>query len=162
MKAVLTSDEELAYLDRRAKEALLEWRNDLGALLRRARHELQYDGDLVTWWTFAGGRINQTLKYAIEWQGRWKVIPDNFALKIQGDGVTHETVRALLEHLRNPAFWAAAETKQKLSAMVPEYRLSKFQRVLPDPWQVEMVAAYLLDLEGAAAWLADGRAKEHE
>ncbi len=160
MKAVLTSDEELSYLDRRAKDALLEWRNDLGALLRRARHELQYDGDLVTWWTFAGGRINQTLKYAIEWKGRWKVIPDNFALKIQGDGVTHETVRALLEDLRAPAFWAATETKQKLSAMVPEYRLSKFQRVLPDPWQVEMVAAYLLDLEGTAAWLAGGR--EHE
>ena len=67
---------------------------------------------------------------------------------------------ALLEDLRAPAFWAATETKQKLSAMVPEYRLSKFQRVLPDPWQVEMVAAYLLDLEGTAAWLAGGR--EHE
>jgi ATP-dependent Lhr-like helicase len=43
--------------------------------------------------------------------------------------------------------------------MVPEYRLSKFQRVLPDRWQVEMVGAYLLDFEGAAQLLEiDGRA----
>ena len=37
---------------------------------------------------------------------------------------------------------------------VPEYRLSKFQRVLPDRWQTEMVGAYLLDFEGTAASLA--------
>jgi len=38
--------------------------------------------------------------------------------------------------------------------MVPEYRLSKFQRVLPEKWQVEMVGAYLLDFEGTSGWLA--------
>lgn len=158
MKAVLTSDEEIPYLDKRAKDALAEWRSDLGALLKRARNELQYDGEVVTWWTFAGGRINQTLKYALEWKGGWKVIPDNFALKIQGNGVTHETVRSVIDELREPGFWAAAETRQKLYAMVPEYRLSKFQRVLPERWQVEMVGAYLLDFAGTAEWLTAAQA----
>ncbi|HLV21763.1 MAG TPA: hypothetical protein VKZ49_12800 [Polyangiaceae bacterium] len=40
--------------------------------------------------------------------------------------------------------------------MVPEYRLSKFQRVLPDRWQSEMLGAYLLDFAGTEAWLAGG------
>jgi hypothetical protein len=38
--------------------------------------------------------------------------------------------------------------------MVPEYRLSKFQRVLPDAWQVEMIGNYLVDFEATAAFLA--------
>ena len=39
-------------------------------------------------------------------------------------------------------------------AMVPEYRLSKFQRLLPDRCQVEMVGAYLLDFEGTQATMS--------
>jgi hypothetical protein len=44
--------------------------------------------------------------------------------------------------------------RSKTSAhAVPEYRLSKFQRVLPDAWQVEMVVAYLLDFERTEGFL---------
>lgn len=153
MKAVLTSDDDYPYLDTRAKAALKEWRDDLGQLLRRAGNELRYDDDAVTWWTFAGGRINQTLKYALEWKGGWKVVPDNFAVKITGAGVTHETVRGVIDGMRDRGFWDDAETRRKLYSMVPEYRLSKFQKVLPEPWQVEMVGGYLLDFGGASAWL---------
>jgi hypothetical protein len=34
-----------------------------------------------------------------------------------------------------------------------EYRLSKFQQVLPDRWQTEMIGAYLLDFDGAAGFV---------
>lgn len=153
MKAILTSDDYYPYLDAKAKAVLAEWRGDLGALLGRSVDAIQYDGETAIWWTFAGGRINQTLKYAIEWRGGWKVVPDNFALKIKGDGVSHETVGKIVEELRAPGFWEAEETKRKLYAMVPEYRLSKFQRVLPEKWQVEMVGGYLLDFDSTARWL---------
>lgn len=153
MKSVLTSDDEYPFLDAKAKAAMTEWCGDLGQLLRRDREALQFDGTTVTWWTFAGGRINQTLKYAIEWQGSWKVVADNFSVKIQGDGVSQEAVSKILDGLRAPEFWEAVETRRKLLSMVPEYRLSKFQRVLPDAWQVEMVGAYLLDFEGTEGFL---------
>lgn len=78
MKAVLTSDEDYPSLDTKAKGALADWRNDLGELLRRS-DAIQIDGRAVTWWTFAGGRINQTLKYALEWRARWKVVPEPYA-----------------------------------------------------------------------------------
>ncbi|HEX9620342.1 MAG TPA: DEAD/DEAH box helicase [Polyangiaceae bacterium] len=153
MKAVLTSDDDYPFLDEKAKAALAEWRGDLGELLLRSTDSLQFDGTAVTWWTFAGGRINQTLKYALEWKGGWKVVPDNFSIKIQGDGASVERVSQLLDELRSRTFWDAAETRAKLRALVPEYRLSKFQRVLPDRWQSEMVGGYLLDFEGTAGVL---------
>lgn len=156
MKDVLTSDEEYPFLDAKAKAALAEWRGDLGQVLRRSGDALQFDGTTVTWWTFAGGRINQTLKYALEWKGGWKVVPDNFSIKVQGDGVSFDTVSRLFDELRSPSFWESAETRRRLLALVPEYRLSKFQRVLPEPWQVEMVGGYLLDFEATARFLATG------
>jgi ATP-dependent Lhr-like helicase len=148
MKAVLTSDDDYPFLDGGAKAALAQWRGDLGELLRRDIEPMQYDGDSVTWWTFAGGRINQTLKYAIEWKEGWKVVPDNFSVRVQGDGVRLETVRSVVRELSDPGFWADPQTRRKLMSMVPEYRLSKFQRVLPDKWQVEMVGGYLLEFGG--------------
>ena len=54
----------------------------------------------------------------------------------------------MLAELRAPGFWEAEETQSKLRSMVPEYRLSKFQKVLPDRWQTELVGGYLLDFEG--------------
>jgi ATP-dependent Lhr-like helicase len=155
MRAVLTSDDALPFLDARAASSLSEWRGELGQLLKR-RSPTQFDGDVLTWWTFAGGRINQTLKYALEWKGGWKVVPDNFAIKVSGDGLGFERFEEVLRELRDPAFWEASETRTRLLAMVPEYRLSKFQRVLPDRLQVEMLGAYLLDFEGTAAMLAKG------
>jgi hypothetical protein len=86
-----------------------------------------------------GGRINQTLKYAIEWEGRWKVVPDNFALKIEGDGVSLSEAERVAGILRADGFWEAAATRSRMLSAVPEYRLSKFQRVLPASLQVEMV-----------------------
>jgi ATP-dependent Lhr-like helicase len=56
--------------------------------------------------------------------------------------------------MREAAFWQTPELRQKLRSLVPEYRLSKFQQVLPDQWQTEMVGGYLLDFEGAGRLLA--------
>jgi ATP-dependent Lhr-like helicase len=157
MKGVLASDDDYPFVDAKGKAALGEWRNDLGRLLRDVRDPLQADGSVVTWWTFAGGRINQTLKYALEWKGGWKVVPDNFSLKVHGDGVGPGAVAQRLDTMRGAAFWHAATTRQKLRSLVPEYRLSKFQQALPDAWQTEMIGGYLLDFEGAARLLAEER-----
>jgi ATP-dependent Lhr-like helicase len=108
----------------------------------------------VTLWTFAGGRINQTLKYALEWKGGWKVVPDNFSLRVEGSNVSLDAVREQLAGLRSAEFWADPETRAKLRSLVPDYRLSKFQQALPDAAQVEMVGAYLLDFDGAFALVA--------
>lgn len=49
--------------------------------------------------------------------------------------------------------WQSSDTRQHILALVPEYRLSKFQRALPDSLQVEMVGQYLVDFEGTEAFV---------
>jgi ATP-dependent Lhr-like helicase len=153
MKEILVSREEYPFIDEKGKQALEEWRGDLGELLRRDE-PFQFDGSTLTWWTFAGGRINQTLKYALEWKGGWKVVPDNNNLEIKGSGLSHGALLEQVDALRAPGFWQQAETRQRILALVPEYRLSKFQRVLPDALQVEMIGDYLVDFAGVEKFLA--------
>ena len=149
MRAVLMGSDEHPFLDERAKTSLAEWRAELGPTLGRGA--MLFDGDTLVWWTFAGGRINQTLKYALEWKGSWKVSSDNFSLSIQGAGVGFREVGRVVAELGSPGAWEDADLRRALLSKVPDYRLSKFQKVLPDPIQVEMVGAYLLDFAGASS-----------
>ena len=114
---------------------------------------MQEDAKCVMWWTFGGGRINHTLKYALECAEGWKVIADNFSLRVEGNGVSIGTVKKAIERM-DDGYWGDETTREKLLARVPEYRLSKFQRALPPKFEVEMVGAYLLDFDGAAAFLS--------
>src|SRR5690606_19683979 len=106
------------------------------------------EGDTVTFWTFAGGRINHTLKYALETLEGWKVIPDNFAVRISGDGVAAGGARRAIDELRRVDFWEDERRRRDMSSRVPEYRLSKFQRALPSRFETEMLGKYLLDFDG--------------
>jgi ATP-dependent Lhr-like helicase len=154
VKAVLTDSDDYPYLDELGRRALDERREDLGDLLRRRGNTIQVDADGgALWWTFAGGRINHTLKHALQWVGDWKVVSDNFQLRIEGDGVTHATLDAAVRRMTAPGFWDSSETRQAILSKLPEYRLSKFQRVLPEALSVEMVGAYLLDVEATKEWL---------
>ena len=51
-------------------KALREKREELGELLGRSARPVQVEAGKAFWWTFAGGRINYTLKYALEVIGR--------------------------------------------------------------------------------------------
>jgi len=153
IKHVLISEDEYPYLDSQAEESLEERREDLGELLRRTGAALQLDDAGAHWWTFAGGRINHTLKYALEWIGGWKVIVDNFELRITGDGVTFEAIEEAIGKMSQVGFWELDETRIALLARLPEYRLSKFQSALPDSRAAELVGSYLLDAKMAARFL---------
>ena len=153
MAQVLKEDVQYPFIDERGMAAVNEWRGDLGELLKRSTDSLQQDDKGVMWWTFAGGRINHTLKYTLEWKERWKVVADNFSLRVTGNGVSGESVRKAIDGFRVGGFWDDEETRAKLLAKVPEYRLSKFQQALPPKFEVEMVGMYLLDFEGAAGFI---------
>ncbi|MCG5052505.1 MAG: hypothetical protein KA712_06060 [Myxococcales bacterium] len=109
--------------------------------------------------TFAGGRINATLRYALEAvEGAWKVVPDNFLIKLRGESVSRTRFEAALTKLREVEFWENEKLWKEVAESLPSYRLTKFQALMP-PWvQREVVASYLLDVGGAWRWLSgDGR-----
>ena len=152
IKKLLCETTEYPYLADSAVAALQLYREDFAALLQRG-NAIQMADDGARWWTYAGGRINQTLRHAIAEMTGWKVVNDNFRLRFEGDGVSHAAVVKAIEALAVPSFWEDAELWQRIVARIPPYRFSKFQAALPPRFELELVGRYLLDLDGARRFI---------
>lgn len=153
IRHVLTANDEYPYLDPPATAALAALREDLGDLLRRTGTAIRVDDDGAHWYTFAGGRINHTLKYALQHLGHWKITADNFELRIEADATLGPALDHALHQLADPTFWQRPAFRQALLTQLPNYRLSKFQQALPEELGMEVVGGYLLDVGGTATWL---------
>ncbi len=152
IKRIITGDDPIPYIDEPAQAQLAAIRDDLGPLLRGTGPHIQIETKRALWWTFAGGRINHTLRYGLEIQLNAKVVADNFRIKIEGSGIVSETLPALIGNMARKCFWEERENRESILAALPNYRLSKFQPALPEVYAAEMVGRYLLDVEGAAAF----------
>ena len=151
---LLTREDEPGYLHASAAVALREQRAAFQGVLDAETGGLEVTSEEANWWTFAGGRINSTLKHALNSLGHdWKVVSDNYAVRIRAKGLEPHAVQEALDALSEPDFWENASLWGEIATELPNYRLTKFQDVLP-PWvEREMVATFLLDLEGAWRWL---------
>ena len=151
---VLTSDNDYRYLHDNARQTLKLARESHRGTLQPDGSGIEFADGELRWWTFAGGRINQTLRYALEAIGpTWKVIPDNYLIKIRGE-LDGQHLRDAQERMQDPEFWADDKMWARIGASLPNYRLSKFQPLMP-PWvEREMVADYLLDVDGAWRWVS--------
>ncbi len=154
----LISGEAYPYLHDTAREVLEARREAFAGVVRpRVGGMEEVDGE-VRWWTFAGGRINSTLRYALEAVGGdWRVVPDNYLVKIRGHGdVSLREVREAVAELRGSGVWEDERLWDGVRAELPSYRLSKFQALMPEGVVREMLGEYLLDAAGARAWLGEG------
>lgn len=155
VRQILISDVDYPYIDDNARRLVEAQREEHGELLRRTKRPIQLDDKAARWWTFAGGHINHTLKYAFMQAEGWKVVADNFLLRIEGDGVTHDTVHAAIEKFTSPDYWQDPEHWAGITARLPPYRLSKFQDALPSKFESEMIGRYLLDVDGTQRYLSE-------
>ncbi len=153
IQQLLVNDTEYPYLDAKAAQYLKEHRASLSDLLSRPAPAVQLEPGVARWWTFAGGRVNHTLKYGLEIKEGWKVIADNFQLRIEGDGITHQTVRDAIARMSTETFWTEPTLRKSLLGRLPNYRLSKFQDCLPEPFALEVIENYLLDVRTTLGWL---------
>ncbi|MGB3293481.1 MAG: helicase-related protein [Phormidesmis sp.] len=153
MADILKSDIAIPYIDEHTQSALDISRGDLGVQLQKSGQHIQYEPDGAIWWTFAGGQINHTLKYGLQYGHDWKIVADNFRLKIEGDSVGPTTLSLSIKELSAQKFWNAASTQNFILSELPEYRLSKFQQALPSLFSLEMVSNYLLDIPAAISYL---------
>ncbi len=146
MRDVLLSSAPLPYVTGEAGLLLEARREELGALLQDGTDALLAPGEL-TWWTFAGGRVNLTLRHAIAHRTGWEVSADNLKIRARADSLLPGEWRELLRELGAATAWETLlpEVRDRL----PEYRLSKFQRALPSWAQREMIEWFLLDVPGA-------------
>jgi ATP-dependent Lhr-like helicase len=152
--SVLLSEERYPYLDDQAWAVLAAHRATMQDVLSSGRGGVEFGDGEIRWWTFAGGRINATLRYALEAvREDWKVVPDNFCIKIRADHIDRQDFNAALDRLAEPDFWEDDRLWAEVAGSLPNYRLSKFQPLMP-PWvEREVIASYLLDVGGAWRWL---------
>jgi ATP-dependent helicase Lhr and Lhr-like helicase len=148
IRQVLLDQEPVPYLDLQAAQVLATHRAAMRPVLDA--RSIEFDSDEIRWWTFAGGRINGTLRYALEAVGpAWKIVTDNFLVRLRGGDLDHGRFHEALARLREVEFWEDAELWARIAQSLPGYRLSKFQPLMP-PWvEREVVGSYLLDVAGA-------------
>ena len=82
-----------------------------------------------------------------------KLSCDNFKLKIEGDSVGAATLDLAITRTKDRNFWENSDTQNFIAFQLPEYRLSKFQRVLPNVYSLEIIRNYLLDTIGTIRFL---------
>ena len=152
---VLTTNDPVAYLDESAARVLAERREAMSGVLTPGRGGIEIAEDEIRWWTFAGGRINTTLRHALSAIGAdWKIIPDNLVIKVRGDNLTRPRFEQALAQLREVELWQDERLWTEVAESLPSYRLTKFQPLMP-PWvEREVISTYLLDVAGAWQWLA--------
>ncbi len=156
MLSILTAPELPAYLHETATAAIEARRALFDGVLAPRRGGLEVEQGEVRWWTFAGGRINNTLRHLLgAFGGDWNVVPDNTLIRIRGDSVDAQRFREALQRLREPSVIDDTKLWTDIAAGLPAYRLSKFQPLLPEHAQREMLCATLLDAKGATRWLRE-------
>jgi ATP-dependent Lhr-like helicase len=153
IKELLTSCDLIPYIDEKCQMSLDEWRQELSPVLDSEKFNIMIEPERVLWWTFAGGQINHTLKYGIQIQKDWKIVVDNFKLKIEGSGLTPQLLRQIIADLSTDDFWKHSSTRSFIKANLPQYRLSKFQSALPANYSLETIEYYLLDISKTISFL---------
>ncbi len=148
---VLTSTEQYTYLEDQARTVLSEEREKLGRFLDAEHGGIDGDSHEVRWWTFAGGRINSTLRYALAFiEPTWTFIPDNFAIHIRGGSPTSAWLGEAIRQIAQPNFWSNEELLASIAGSLPNYRLTKFQPLMPDWVEREILQNHLLDVPGVS------------
>jgi ATP-dependent Lhr-like helicase len=147
---VLTSTDQYTYLEDQAREVLAEERGKVGRFLDAERGGIDGDTHELRWWTFAGGRINSTLRYALAFlEPDWTFIPDNFAIRIRGESPTSAWLEDAIRRIAQESFWLNEELLVSISESLPNYRLTKFQPLMPDWVEREILQNHLLDIQNS-------------
>ncbi|MFU8807073.1 MAG: DEAD/DEAH box helicase, partial [Bradymonadaceae bacterium] len=149
MREILRSDTSLPYLHESAAASLQAQREEFESVFATGTDRpVERGAGEIIWWTFAGGRINTTLKYVLRELYGWDVVTDNLKLRIEGEGLLDGGFDEARARLGDSALWDDEVLWNGIVQGLPEYRLSKFQRVLPMWAQREMVGRFLLDVVG--------------
>jgi ATP-dependent Lhr-like helicase len=152
-REILAGDEVPTYLHPTAAQALATLREEFAGILALGSAPIVVEDDIARWWTFAGGRVNYALAAAVGYLRGWSATAENWMVKVQGPDVTDESISEVVKQMRADGFWEDPAVYRQLLERLPQFRLSKFQRAMPDAAVREMVGRVLVDVGRAKACL---------
>ncbi|MEX2443117.1 MAG: DEAD/DEAH box helicase [Alkalispirochaeta sp.] len=156
-RSILVSDTEIPYLQADGTAHLDALRDDRGSLLGSAFAPAESDEQGITWWTYAGGRVNNTLRYAfrVECGERAEIQATNEKVRVVSETVSEAEFWQIIDRMSSAAYWKQPALLDQIMTMLPDYRLSKFQQHLPQPFARELVAATVLDIPETMQFLRE-------
>jgi ATP-dependent Lhr-like helicase len=128
-------------------------REEFAGVLALGPAPIVVEGGTARWWTFAGARVNFALAAAIGYLRGWSATAENWLVKVQGPDITAEAMGAVIAQMRAEGFWDDPAVYRQLLERLPQFRLSKFQQVLPDAAVREMVGGALVDIGRVRSFL---------
>jgi len=152
---VIVSDEVFSYLASDAGLYLEELRSDLKDLLGSSFAPIEKDDKGFIWWTYAGGYVNNSLRFALTIELNCEVQATNEYVKVLSESITAIDFQKLIQKMNSQSYWDNPEFIKSILKMMPDYRLSKFQPFLPRELQLKLVADTILDLDGVLQFLAN-------
>jgi ATP-dependent Lhr-like helicase len=145
MSDILLSSTTFPCLDEQTASVLEEKREAIQPQFRSSHPSIEARDGEMRWWTFAGGKINATLRYGLEAVGGdWKITTDNILVKAKAEGITPERFHDAIGRLATPEVWDDGKLWKDVAESPPNYRLSKFKDPMPDWIEKEVVACYLI------------------
>ena len=153
---ILVSHEEYPYLAADAKAFMESLRADKRDFLASEFSPIEQDQKGIIWWTYAGGYVNNTLRYALKIELNAEVQATDEYVKVASESISWAAFSDAQQKMSQPGYWESRELLKAITAMMPDYRLSKFQAYLPEALQLKLVADTILDLPGVRRFL-DGR-----
>ncbi|MCB1177399.1 MAG: DEAD/DEAH box helicase [Leptospiraceae bacterium] len=155
MKEILLSSEEYNYLSAASKEKLELMREAKRDLLAGKEPIVLSDGEDIIIYTYAGGYVNFTIRFALLTQFTLDIVTSNEYIKIKKSSNDLEKILEFMYSLKNKEFWEDSSIAERLSKNFPNYRISKFQKYLPDKYSKEILGTILLDFEGTMRYLRE-------
>lgn len=152
IRDTLISEEVPTYLTPSAQRQLEDLRDDKADLLNQGFAPYEQDDKGIKWWTYAGGNINSTLRFVFTIELGLECQATNEYIILKGEELARKDFEDVLVKISNEEYWTD-QVLRNLTAMMPDYRLSKFQPFLPEQLQLKLVADELLDNEGTRMFL---------
>jgi len=153
IRDILVSTEDYPYLREDGRILLDSFRRDKRDFLASSFAPVEQDHKGIMWHTNAGGFVNTTLRFAIVAELGVQVQATNEYVKIASETLPWNDFTALLDRMSSLDYWENTELMRKIIALMPNYRLSKFQGYLPDELQMKLVADTILDVENVKRFI---------
>ncbi len=154
IRDVLVSEQIYPYCDSKARQRLDDLRQER-MFLRSHFAPLQISGPHTLWWTYAGGKINNTLRYALAHELGCEITSNNYSLRFPETVLNQQDFDALLQQMSLADYWHNSALLQAIQLQLPEQRLSKFQPCLPENLQHKMLAKEYLALSETQTFITD-------
>lgn len=152
---ILVGEDEAPFLSDDARVWLGSLRSGKGAALAKAFAPIEQDEKGLQWHTWAGGRVNNTIRHALKLELATEVQATDDTVRIVSESVSWNDFCAAIEKIECPGYWSDPSLLSSIMKQLPDWRLSKFQAYLPERLGRQLIADTVLDIEGTLRFLRE-------